>query len=91
MQSLGEYVVLLDPSVEVVGDILGPISQWLQADGIGMVGPWGLRSQDLSQESGKSREKVQPLKGGTIRLTQPLREIGSNKYRTFSLNYQHSY
>ena len=47
MQSLGEYVVLLDPSVEVVGDILGPISQWLQTDGIGMVGPWGLRSQDL--------------------------------------------
>ena len=47
MQSLGEYVVILDPSVEVVGDILEPVGQWLQSEEIGLVGPWGLRTQDL--------------------------------------------
>ena len=47
MQSLGERVVILDPSVEVVGDFLGPIGQWLSDEGLGLIGPWGLRTQDL--------------------------------------------
>ena len=46
-QSLGEFVVLLDTSVEVTGDILGPIGRWLEDTSIGAVGPWGLCTDDL--------------------------------------------
>ena len=42
MQSLGSIVVMMDPSVETVGDLLGPISEWLKDESIGIVGPWGL-------------------------------------------------
>ena len=38
---------MLDTSVEVVGDVLGPIDSLLDDERIGMVGPYGLRSDDL--------------------------------------------
>ena len=46
-QCRGNTVVLLDTSVEVVGDILGPIQELLTDDDAGMVGPFGLRTDDL--------------------------------------------
>ena len=46
-QSLGKYIVIVDTSVEVVGDVSGPIEQWLADKTIGIVGPWGLRTDDL--------------------------------------------
>ena len=46
-QSLGRHIVMLDTSVEVVGDLLGPLSTWLADESIGIVGPWGLRTDDL--------------------------------------------
>ena len=47
MQSRGRTVVLLDPSVEVRGDIYTPIEQMLTDVSIGVVGPFGLRTSDL--------------------------------------------
>ena len=46
-QCLGTKVVMVDTSVEVVGDVLGPIGRWLEDESIGIVGPWGLRTGDL--------------------------------------------
>ena len=46
-QSLGRHLVMLDTSVEVTGDVLGPLSEWLADESIGIVGPWGLRTDDL--------------------------------------------
>ena len=46
-QCLGGNVVMVDTSVEVVGDVLGPIGRWLEDESIGIVGPWGLRTGDL--------------------------------------------
>ena len=46
-QSLGRNAVMLDTSVEVMGDVLGGLREWLKDESIGMVGPWGLRSADL--------------------------------------------
>ena len=46
-QSLGETVVLLDTSVEVVGDLFGGIENMLEDDTVGVVGPFGLRTSDL--------------------------------------------
>ena len=46
-QSLGKTVVLLDTSVEVSGDIYGPVNRLLDEEGVGVVGPFGLRTDDL--------------------------------------------
>ena len=46
-QSRGKIVVLLDTSVEVSGDIFGPIQSLLADETIGVAGPFGLRTPDL--------------------------------------------
>ena len=46
-QSLGREVILLDTSVEVSGDIYEPIHKMLSDDGVGVVGPFGLRTDNL--------------------------------------------
>ena len=46
-QCLGKTVVMLDTSVEVTGDIFGPIERALADDTIGVTGPFGLRTTDL--------------------------------------------
>ena len=46
-QCVGRTVVMLDTSVEVTGDIFGPIEQALEDDTIGVIGPFGLRTDDL--------------------------------------------
>ena len=46
-QSVGEVLVLIDTSVEVIGDFFGPIEDLLSDDSIGVVGPYGLRTDDL--------------------------------------------
>ncbi len=46
-QSLGRTVVLLDPSVEVGGDIYGPLDAMLDEREVGVAGPFGLRTDNL--------------------------------------------
>ena len=46
-QSRGRTVVMLDTSVEVEGDIFGPIERMLGDDTVGVAGPLGLRTDDL--------------------------------------------
>ena len=46
-QCRGRIVVMLDTSVEVVGDVLGPIVELLRDDRTGVAGPFGLRTADL--------------------------------------------
>ena len=46
-QSRGKTIVFLDTSVEVTGDIFGPIDRMLADDAVGVVGPFGLRTDDL--------------------------------------------
>ena len=43
----GRTVILLDTSVEVRGDIFGTLDRWLMDATIGVVGAFGLRSEDL--------------------------------------------
>ena len=45
--SLGRNVVILDTSVEVVGDILSPIKRQLSDATVGIFGPYGLTTQDM--------------------------------------------
>lgn len=46
-QSLGHIIVLMDTSIEVTGDIFSPIEAHLNKRGVGVVGPFGLRTDDL--------------------------------------------
>ncbi|MDA1227623.1 MAG: cysteine--tRNA ligase [SAR202 cluster bacterium Casp-Chloro-G4] len=46
-QARGKTVVMLDTSVEISGDIFGPIDDALGDSTIGVTGPFGLRTNDL--------------------------------------------
>lgn len=46
-QSLGRYILLLDASVEVTGDIFTPLAKTLEDPEIGMTGLRGLHTEDL--------------------------------------------
>ena len=46
-QSLGDNIIILDGSTEIVGDILGPIRERLAEESVGIFGPYGLSTDDL--------------------------------------------
>ncbi len=46
-QSLGKHIVIVDGSAEIVGEILGPVSQRLSDPTIGIFGPYGLTTDDM--------------------------------------------
>ncbi len=46
-QCAGRTVVMVDTSVEVQGDIFGPIDLALEDEAVGVTGPFGLRTTDL--------------------------------------------
>ncbi len=48
-QALGQFVVLLDISTQVTGDLPGRLAAWFQGSEAQVVGPWGLRTRDLKE------------------------------------------
>ncbi|MEO7664583.1 MAG: glycosyltransferase [Candidatus Limnocylindrales bacterium] len=46
-RATSEIVILLDPSVELVGDVVRPLAEALQDAATAVAGPFGLRSGDL--------------------------------------------
>ena len=46
-QSLGEHVIIIDGSAEIVGDVLGPVAAQLSDPTVGVFGPYGLTTDDL--------------------------------------------
>ena len=46
-QSLGKHIIIVDGSAEIVGEILGPVSQQLSDPTVGIFGPYGLTTDDL--------------------------------------------
>jgi len=46
-QSQGRYIVMLDTSVELTDAYLPRIRHWLDGPEVGVVGAWGIRSEDL--------------------------------------------
>jgi len=43
----GRMLLMLDCSAEITGDLFGPLAQALSDRGVGLAGPWGLRTTDL--------------------------------------------
>ena len=46
-KSLGKYIFLIDTSIEVKGDIFNQIIKDLSNVEIGLIGPFGLKTDDL--------------------------------------------
>ena len=46
-QARGRYILLMDASVEVVGDMLNPVAEQLADRSVGVFGPYGLTTDDM--------------------------------------------
>ena len=46
-RAAGRIVLIVDPSIEVTGDVVGPLAASLEDPGVAIVGPFGLVSADL--------------------------------------------
>lgn len=47
MKSRGTHIIIMDSSVELLGDIFDPIRRSLEDSRTGIVGPWGLTTTDM--------------------------------------------
>jgi GT2 family glycosyltransferase len=48
-RATGRVVLLMDGSVEVTGDVFGPLESALSDDGVGIAGPFGIVTHDLRE------------------------------------------
>ena len=48
-RATGRVVMLMDGSVEVAGDVIGPLESALSDDGVGIAGPFGIVTHDLRE------------------------------------------
>jgi len=48
-RATGRVVLVMDPSIEAVGDVLGPLEQALEDREVGIVGPFGTVTHDLRE------------------------------------------
>ena len=46
-QCLGRNIIIMDASAEIVGDLLGPITERLADESVGIFGPYGLTTDDM--------------------------------------------
>ena len=94
-QSRGRTVVLVDTSVEVTGDIFGPIEEILVDDSVGVVGPFGLKTPDLHhfhEEAGEAGEADAMQAYCFAFRRRRLKEVGLMResfrfYRNLDLDY----
>jgi cysteinyl-tRNA synthetase len=60
---LGRYIVQLDTSIELAGDIWTPLEQVLQDERVGVVGPFGLVSRNLKEYEEDAGPDVDAIEG----------------------------
>jgi cysteinyl-tRNA synthetase len=86
-QARSRYVLTLDTSVEVKGDILTPLRALLQDERVGIAGRWGVTSEDLrSFEEAEASGEVDAVEGYLMAFRRELvNEIGllDEKYRFY--------
>jgi cysteinyl-tRNA synthetase len=86
--SRGRTVVLLDTSIEVQGDIWAPIERLLADPTIGVVGPYGLVTQDLKEFAENAGPDVDAVEGYLMAMRRArLLEVGpaQERYRFYRL------
>ena len=86
-QARGRFVVLLDTSVELKGDVLSPLRSILEDTRAGVAGRWGATTEDLRDfEEAKSSGDVDAVEGYVLAFRREIvRETGllDEKYRFY--------
>ena len=86
-QARGRYVMLIDTSVEVVGDVFSALKPLLDDQTVGVVGRWGVVTRDIRDfEEAKASGEVDAVEGYVMAFRREiLREIGllDEKYRFY--------
>ena len=93
-QSLGANIIILDGSAEIVGNILGPISQKLADESVGIFGPYGLTTDDLQHfheevdqgDADAMQAYCMAFRRGTLNTVGLMRE-GFRFYRNLDIDY----
>lgn len=62
-QSRGCYILQIDPSIELTGDLFTPLAQILERPEIGITGLHGLRTVDLRHFEESEEERVEAISG----------------------------
>jgi len=85
-QSRGRYILLLDPGIELTGDIFTPLAHLLERAEVGIAGPQGLRTDDLRhfEESASDEDEVEAITGTCMAFRRKLlKKVGlfDERYR----------
>jgi cysteinyl-tRNA synthetase len=93
----GRHVVILDTSVEFAGDVLSPLASALEDDGTGIVGPFGVNTDNLRDFEDAAGPRVDAVEGYLMALRRDrVREVGLMDekfrfYRHLDLDYSLSF
>lgn len=71
-QSRGRFILQLDPSFELTGDIFTPLAQLLEHAEIGIVGPRGLHTDDLRHFEESEEDEVEAIDGSCMAFGRKL-------------------
>ena len=85
-QARGRYVALLDSSIEVTGDLLSPLAAALEEPSTGIVGPFGVNTQDLRDFEDAPGPEVDAIEGYLMAIQRDrVREVGlmDEKFRFY--------
>ena len=85
-QARGRYVALLDSSIEVTGDLLSPLAAALEEPSTGIVGPFGVNTQDLCDFEDAPGPEVDAIEGYLMAIQRDrVREVGlmDEKFRFY--------
>ncbi|GAC1433752.1 MAG: hypothetical protein NVSMB54_31930 [Ktedonobacteraceae bacterium] len=86
--SRGHYIVLMDTSIEVKGDIWTPIATALTNTAVGIAGPYGLVTDDLREFHESVAQDVDAIEGYLMAFRRELlHEVGwiDEKFRFYRL------
>ena len=73
----GRAAVLMDTSLEPLGPFLGPLLATLEADGVGIAGPWGVVSTDARQFAAAAPGEVDAVEAYCLAIRrEALRQVG---------------
>jgi len=84
--SLGSYIIALDPSVEVEGDVFTHLRQMLRENSVGLIGRWGVCTQDIRQFVESPGPQVDAVESYCMAFRRALlKELGlmNEKYRFY--------
>ena len=96
-QARGRYVVLLDSSVELTGDLLSPLAEALADEPAGIVGAFGVNTEDLRDFEDAPGPEVDAVEGYLMAFRRErVREVGLMDekfrfYRHLDLDYSFAF